>query len=72
MFYSDGVTERRDDAGQILGEEGLARLAEDSRGLGTMPFVHSFLRQVVGRSEEPVTDDATVVIVEPGPDSTRS
>ena len=66
LFYSDGVTERRDDAGRTLGEEGLARLVESSRGLGAMPFVHNFLRQLVGHSEEPVTDDATVLIVEPG------
>lgn len=64
LFYSDGIIERRDAAGEMLGEEGLASFVEDARKLAPLPFVHGLLQQVTGRSEGPLGDDATAVIVD--------
>jgi serine phosphatase RsbU (regulator of sigma subunit) len=64
LLYSDGITERRDDAGQMLGEEGLVILVEKARELDPLPFVHDLLRQVAERSSAPLGDDATTVIVD--------
>lgn len=64
LLYSDGVTERRDDAGEMLGEEGLLRFVEDARALAPLPFVHGLLQQVANRREAPLQDDATALIVD--------
>lgn len=65
LFYSDGLTERRTAAGGMLGEEGLLELVESLRGLAPMPFVHHLMRELESEGEGPMTDDATVVVVEP-------
>lgn len=63
LFYTDGVTERRDEEGDFIGEEGLLRLVENSRGLDPLPFVHDLLQGVVNHGDNPIKDDATVVFV---------
>lgn len=64
LFYTDGITERRDEAGKMLGEEGLVRFVEDARTRAPLPFVHDLLQQVTDRSKSPLGDDATAVIVD--------
>lgn len=64
LLYSDGITERRDDAGQMLGEEGLVILVEKARELDPLPFVHDLLRQVAERGSASLGDDATVIVVD--------
>lgn len=64
LFYSDGITESRNDAGGMLGEEGLVSFVEDARALAPLPFVHDLLRQVLDRSDGPIRDDATAVVVD--------
>lgn len=63
LFYSDGITERRNGSGEMLEEEGLVRLIEDSRSLDLLPFAHHLLKKISDRSEKPLKDDATAMIL---------
>ncbi len=64
LLYSDGIIERRDDAGRMLGEEGLLSLVENIRDLAPLPFIHELLKRVVSYGEESLGDDATAVILD--------
>lgn len=50
----------------VLGEEGLESFVENAcELLAPLPFIHELLRLVAQRSEEPLRDAATVLIVDP-------
>lgn len=67
VFYTDGLTERRRAAGGMIEDDGLLELVEGSRGLAPMPFVHHLLGQLRDNGAGSLTDDATMVVVEPRP-----
>lgn len=64
LLFSDGITERGDGAERMMGVEGLARFARENQGLGVLAFVRGLLGTVRGYADKPITDDATVVLLD--------
>lgn len=63
MLFSDGLTERRDNADVMLGKEGLLELAESLRESTPLSFVRGLLEEIMGHGEMPLRDDATTLVL---------
>lgn len=63
VLFSDGLTERRDNADMMLGKEGLLELAESLRGSTLLSFVRGLLEEILGHGETPLRDDATTLVL---------
>ncbi|HUJ40712.1 MAG TPA: SpoIIE family protein phosphatase [Candidatus Acidoferrales bacterium] len=64
MIYSDGLTEVWDAEGEMLGIEGLAKLARQTAALPLSAMREAVIRGVVGFSATPVHDDMSLVLLE--------
>ena len=64
MIYSDGLTEVWDAEGEMLGIEGLAKMAKQSAALPLSAMREALVRGVVGFSATPVHDDMSLVLLE--------
>ena len=64
VFYSDGVTEARNPAGVLFGEQQVAKLVRENCGLNATALVELIGRQVNDyAAAEGVGDDVTLVAV---------
>jgi serine phosphatase RsbU (regulator of sigma subunit) len=64
ILFSDGITERRDDSGEMMGREGLAELAKGSRNSPPFLFVRALLQKVPDHGRQPMRDDATAIVLD--------
>jgi len=65
LLYSDGVTERRDDAGEQIGLAGLLDVV-NAAGDGSAPRTVRLIQDsVLAASSAPLRDDATLMVVDP-------
>jgi serine phosphatase RsbU (regulator of sigma subunit) len=64
ILFSDGAVERRDEAGQQLGIEGLLRFVEESRGLVKIDLLRCLMRNIGEFCRSEVEDDITIVCVD--------
>jgi serine phosphatase RsbU (regulator of sigma subunit) len=65
LLYSDGVTERRMADGTRIGEEGLRRILAEARAESAAMTVRKLQDAVVAASDDPLRDDATLLVVAP-------
>jgi serine phosphatase RsbU (regulator of sigma subunit)/anti-sigma regulatory factor (Ser/Thr protein kinase) len=64
LFFSDGITEARDSAGELFGSERLQRCVEDHRRLPPADLVESVRRAIVAHCQsDRLADDVTIVAV---------
>jgi len=66
LLTSDGVWERRDDAGRFFGLAGIRRAVAGTTEPGPAAIAASLARAVVEASAEPPRDDATVLVLGAG------
>jgi sigma-B regulation protein RsbU (phosphoserine phosphatase) len=64
IFYTDGITEARNAAGEELAEEGLARIALDGRTLSADDLNSHIAREVNAFAGGALDDDATIIVAE--------
>jgi serine phosphatase RsbU (regulator of sigma subunit) len=71
LFYTDGVTEARDDTGAFFGEERLVELTEHAAasGLPAPEVLRRLLIAVLDHQKGQLQDDATLLIAEWSPDA---
>jgi sigma-B regulation protein RsbU (phosphoserine phosphatase) len=62
LFYTDGVTEVFDAAGEELGEEGLTGLMLEAMPLGVFGMLDRILARVAAFQHGPVADDRTLIL----------
>jgi AcrR family transcriptional regulator len=62
VMYSDGVSRRRTDDG-LFGIEGIVKAASGARGRSATATVRAIQEAVVSASEDPLPDDAAVVVL---------
>jgi sigma-B regulation protein RsbU (phosphoserine phosphatase) len=62
VFYTDGITEGRNTAGDEFGEEGLAASASAHRALGADAMLAAMLRDVEAFNGGTYEDDATLIV----------
>jgi sigma-B regulation protein RsbU (phosphoserine phosphatase) len=62
VFYTDGITEGRNAAGDELGEEGLAASASVHRTLGADAMLAAMLRDIEAFNGGTYEDDATLIV----------
>jgi serine phosphatase RsbU (regulator of sigma subunit) len=74
LFYTDGLTDARDEDGERFGTEGLSRFIEREASAGQpAPETLRRLRQaLVGHQHDRLADDATAILVEWRRDSERT
>ena len=61
LAVTDGVTERRDDSGRLLGEDGLTRLLAGCGGLSAQAVAGRLREQILALGEEAPRDDLAVL-----------
>ena len=64
LFYTDGITEARDSAGEEFGDDGLAELLVKHRALGAAALHSTILDHVAAFAADGFQDDATIIAVE--------
>ena len=62
VFYTDGISESRNPAGDELGEEGLVAAALAHRGLGAEAMLAAMLRDIQAFNRGVYEDDATLIV----------
>ena len=62
MFYTDGITESRNAAGDESGEERLVDAARRFRTLPAQDMLASLLEEIVAFNNGTYEDDATLII----------
>jgi sigma-B regulation protein RsbU (phosphoserine phosphatase) len=62
VFYTDGITEGRNPAGDEFGEDGLAQSALRHRALGADDMLAAMLRDVETFNAGVYEDDATLIV----------
>jgi sigma-B regulation protein RsbU (phosphoserine phosphatase) len=63
VFYTDGITEARDAAGEEYGDERLAAVAVESRALDAGRLKDVLLQDVTRFTDGKFDDDATLIVV---------
>jgi serine phosphatase RsbU (regulator of sigma subunit) len=66
LLYSDGVTERRADAGGRIGENGLRAILSELGPRSAAMTVRGLQDAVLAASSAPLRDDATLLVTDPG------
>ena len=64
LFYTDGITETANAAGQQLGTNGLARIALAAKSMGLFDVTDFILREVTRHQSGDATDDKTLIVAE--------
>jgi hypothetical protein len=67
LFYSDGIPERRDGAGELFGMERVAHTLRACANATTAGAVRALQDAVLGFSPRPLRDDATILLVDTDP-----
>jgi hypothetical protein len=67
LFYSDGIPERRDSAGELFGEERVADTLRACASATAAGAVRALQDAVLGFSARPLRDDATILLVDTDP-----
>ena len=62
MFYTDGITESRNAAGDEYGEERLVDAARRFRTLPAQEMLASLLEEIIAFNNGTYEDDATLII----------
>lgn len=67
LFYSDGVPERRDSAGNLFGTESITRTLLACAHATAAGTVRALQDAVLGFSPRPLRDDATILLIDTDP-----
>lgn len=64
LFFTDGLTETRDAGSELLGTEGLARIAAITCSGGLFEMADCILQRIAAFRSGPLEDDMTLIIAE--------